>query len=694
MDPSLIERSASYHGNQLLDLIRARDSKIPSAFFERTISNSSSADERDSSLSKSFIRSKLMNFIANKSDSLFADKFYGDFKKNLADQFRQSAGERSSGQQPDDDSGDEVWTQAEVDASDFASRALKSQSSQQTKDNASNGDAAATDPSKFKNIQSKYFESEMPPIETFMDIPSRYRKEHLFTFIEPGDIVIGSVDHVSDRGLQMLMICFDNQKKRDLERVKFNLFCPIKNVLNSAKSLGLKLNTAAPTATTSPSTAPAPQSSVKSQLASLFQPNDLVKCIVTSSSQTSDTCEVSLFSSNKAIKLGLITSEELPAYYQSIEYYEKDPCSFQRELLRSELFNNPAGVRILCKKFGLSTLPKYSLMKSLNNLEVAEADMADNLYKKQNFNLALKSVQRGITLLKENKSQDAILSFNKALQIDEKNVEAFVARGALYANQGDYARAIKDLEQALTIDSIHSNAKTYLKEVFVANAVKLEKQESYQESIKFLKKSLELDPSNEQVINRLADVKSKLLESYSKSQFGPVFPRSNSTSTSTSHSHSERRTGPSSSSSSSKKKNKKSKSRHRSTSRHSSSSSSSRSSNSPSHSGTRKPTTTRNNHHQHHTSKQSSPAAAYRQSTSISSDSRPSAGSMDHQHKLPRRTSLPSGENNSYTDQKRPRYEPEPAKNKSSSDEEDMEAFYLRLKTKQNPAPNSASKKK
>lgn len=75
-------------------------------------------------------------------------------------------------------------------------------------------------------------------------------------------------------------------------------------------------------------------------------------------------------------------------------------------------------------------------------------------------------------MLKENKSQDAILSFNKALQIDEKNVEAFVARGALYANQGDYARAIKDLEQALTIDSTHSNAKTYLKEVFVANAVK------------------------------------------------------------------------------------------------------------------------------------------------------------------------------------------------------------------------------
>ena len=41
------------------------------------------------------------------------------------------------------------------------------------------------------------------------------------------------------------------------------------------------------------------------------------------------------------------------------------------------------------------------------------------------------SVQRGINLFKEDKSQDAMLCYNKALSIDSGSVEAFVARGAL-----------------------------------------------------------------------------------------------------------------------------------------------------------------------------------------------------------------------------------------------------------------------
>ena len=98
--------------------------------------------------------------------------------------------------------------------------------------------------------------------------------------------------------------------------------------------------------------------------------------------------------------------------------------------------------------------------------------MASELLKRQNKNLALQSVQKGINLFKEDKNQDAILCFNKALSIDQQNVEAFVARGALYANEGDFGKAIVDLEKALEADPTHVNGKKYLKEVFIANAVK------------------------------------------------------------------------------------------------------------------------------------------------------------------------------------------------------------------------------
>jgi tetratricopeptide (TPR) repeat protein len=82
------------------------------------------------------------------------------------------------------------------------------------------------------------------------------------------------------------------------------------------------------------------------------------------------------------------------------------------------------------------------------------------------------SVEKGVALIKQDNYYDAILCFRQALQCDENNVEAFVARGALYANKGEFDKAIGDLERAVELDSAHTNAKRYLKEVFLAYSVK------------------------------------------------------------------------------------------------------------------------------------------------------------------------------------------------------------------------------
>ena len=48
------------------------------------------------------------------------------------------------------------------------------------------------------------------------------------------------------------------------------------------------------------------------------------------------------------------------------------------------------------------------------------------------MNIKTNSVSRGIKLFKENEtSDDAMIHFNKALAIDEENVDGLVARGAL-----------------------------------------------------------------------------------------------------------------------------------------------------------------------------------------------------------------------------------------------------------------------
>ena len=57
--------------------------------------------------------------------------------------------------------------------------------------------------------------------------------------------------------------------------------------------------------------------------------------------------------------------------------------------------------------------------------------MASELLRAQNKSLALQNVQKGISLFKENRNMEAVVYYNKALTIDERNVEAYVARGAL-----------------------------------------------------------------------------------------------------------------------------------------------------------------------------------------------------------------------------------------------------------------------
>ena len=57
--------------------------------------------------------------------------------------------------------------------------------------------------------------------------------------------------------------------------------------------------------------------------------------------------------------------------------------------------------------------------------------MAAELLKSQNRSLALQNVQKGIGLFKENRNLEASVYYNKALSIDEDNVEAYVARGAM-----------------------------------------------------------------------------------------------------------------------------------------------------------------------------------------------------------------------------------------------------------------------
>ena len=62
----------------------------------------------------------------------------------------------------------------------------------------------------------------LPPIEKFMNIPALQAKSHFFNYLEVGDIVIGNITSVSDRGIYVQLVCFDSitMKKREMEYLK------------------------------------------------------------------------------------------------------------------------------------------------------------------------------------------------------------------------------------------------------------------------------------------------------------------------------------------------------------------------------------------------------------------------------------------------------------------------------------------
>ncbi|CAK0755235.1 hypothetical protein CVIRNUC_002359 [Coccomyxa viridis] len=72
------------------------------------------------------------------------------------------------------------------------------------------------------------------------------------------------------------------------------------------------------------------------------------------------------------------------------------------------------------------------------------------------------AVCRGIASAKGGDQDTALQAYDRALQLDANNVDAYVARGAASANQRHFSRAVADFETALEIEPEHTNAGRYL----------------------------------------------------------------------------------------------------------------------------------------------------------------------------------------------------------------------------------------
>ncbi|CAK9294100.1 unnamed protein product [Gordionus sp. m RMFG-2023] len=117
---------------------------------------------------------------------------------------------------------------------------------------------------------------------------------------------------------------------------------------------------------------------------------------------------------------------------------------------------------------------------SFNKISIPEdcQNFSAILKQRQAKSWALEILKKGIECFNQSSNLEANQCYNKALSIDPSNVDALVAKGALYASVPNPCldKAISFFDQALHNEPNHKNAKQYLVQTLLTRGKMLEKE--------------------------------------------------------------------------------------------------------------------------------------------------------------------------------------------------------------------------
>ena len=111
----------------------------------------------------------------------------------------------------------------------------------------------------------------------------------------------------------------------------------------------------------------------------------------------------------------------------------------------------------------------------------------------------------GMKYLEELDYEQAILAFTKAIEIDPKQAEAYIARGGAYIASGEtadnLAAALADYEAVLSFDEANPDAWLGLADVYI-------RMGEYDKALEILQKALEKSENSQAVADKIAEMES------------------------------------------------------------------------------------------------------------------------------------------------------------------------------------------
>lgn len=111
----------------------------------------------------------------------------------------------------------------------------------------------------------------------------------------------------------------------------------------------------------------------------------------------------------------------------------------------------------------------------------------------------------GNSLMKQEKYNEALVAYNRAISIDATNPVFYCNRAAAYSRLGDFQKSAEDCKMALRYDSNYSKAYGRLGMAYAKMNKNLEAEEAY-------KNALRLDPDNADYQNNLNVTQQRIQE--------------------------------------------------------------------------------------------------------------------------------------------------------------------------------------
>uniref|UniRef100_V5GI62 Tetratricopeptide repeat protein n=1 Tax=Anoplophora glabripennis TaxID=217634 RepID=V5GI62_ANOGL len=326
----------------------------------------------------------------------------------------------------------------------------------------------------------------MPPFETYTNADKQKRLLFFTKNVRVGDLILGTIVSKQQSGMMLKVLCTTGigATVRYAADINIKAFCPVANIIPAVDKKGVSRS---------------------------YMMNDYVCCEVLE--VIADTDKVVCGMKGLTRKpgdpehrpaLGLISTDDFPLVYKKALDHKNE--SYDSVLEKSVGFNNPNNIQFLSE---LMDINKHNSFMSGLQGRFPENEYANELRQVQASKWAYRNVADGIDHFKAGKHVEAFQCLNKALNIDPKNVEGLVARGALYANSGNFQKAIEDFETALKLNPNHANARKYMGETLVALGRSYEEENKIEEARKAYQSCLSIIPYHEEAQNSLEFLKNK-----------------------------------------------------------------------------------------------------------------------------------------------------------------------------------------